>query len=65
MTEEKKQPKPKESKHEASILEHGILVPGAVLAGSLLLIATGIGVFKFFSGGKKKKEKPKTTKLDG
>ncbi len=56
--------KPKEKKEGMSILEHGVVVPGAIIAGSLLLIATGIGVFKFFSGNKKKKQKSKTTTLD-
>lgn len=62
--ENKPLPKPKEKKTMGSLLDHGIVVPGAVLAGGLLIIATGIGIFKFFSGRQKKKEKSKSTKMD-
>ncbi len=61
---EVEKPKPKEKKEGLSILEHGVVVPGAIIAGSLLLIATGVGLFTFFSGNKKKKQKSKTTTLD-
>ncbi|MCX7996966.1 MAG: hypothetical protein N2691_04445 [Patescibacteria group bacterium] len=56
-------PKPKEKKPLPGILEGSVLVPGAIIAGGLLVAATAIGVFKIL-GGKNKKDHPKATKLD-
>jgi hypothetical protein len=56
-------PKPKEKKKIPGVLESSILLPGAVIAGSLLVVATGIGIFRMLSN-KKKSSPPKATKLD-
>lgn len=58
----KQQPQPKEKKQGRSLLEHTMFIPGAVIAGGLLVIATGFGIYSFFAS--KKKQKTKSTKLD-
>lgn len=63
MNEVQQKPQPKEKKPLPTLLESSVLVPGAVLAAGFLVVATGIGLFRMFSG-KKKKERPKATKLD-
>lgn len=57
-------PKPKEQKPTFSLLSQGVMLPGAIIAGILIFIATGFGVFRLFSFSKKKKEKTKLTTLD-
>ncbi len=56
-------PQPKEKKQGRSLLEHTMLIPGAVIAGGLLVLATGFGIYSFFAS-KKKQQKTKSTKLD-
>jgi hypothetical protein len=56
-------PQPKEKKQGRSLLEHTMFIPGAVIAGGLLIIATGFGIYSFFAS-KKKHQKAKSTKLD-
>ena len=55
-------PQPKEGKPRTSWIKTGILLPGAILAGIFLLIATAIGIGKLFGSAKKKR--PKSTQLD-
>jgi hypothetical protein len=56
-------PQPKEKKPLPSLLEGSVLVPGAVIAAGLLVIATGYGLVKLFSD-RRRKERTKATKLD-
>lgn len=57
-------PKPKEKKQGTSILEGSALLPGVVIATTLLVVATGFGIVKLI-GGRAKKERPKASKMDG
>lgn len=61
---QQKPPKPKEGKPLPSLLEGGVMLPGAIIAGILLTLATGFGIFKLVSFSKKKKQKAKETSLD-
>jgi flagellar basal body-associated protein FliL len=56
--------KPKEAKPGLSLLSKTVMIPGAIIAGILLFIATGFGIFRLFSFSRKKKEKTKQTNLD-
>jgi hypothetical protein len=58
------QAKPKESKPLFSPLAKAVMIPGAIITGLLILIATGFGIFKIFNFSKKKKVKTKQTSLD-
>jgi flagellar basal body-associated protein FliL len=58
------EPKPKEAKPGLSLLSKTVMIPGAIIAGILLFIATGFGIFRLFSFSRKKKEKAKQTNLD-
>jgi hypothetical protein len=56
-------PQPKEKKQGRSLLEHTMFIPGAIIAGGLLVIATGFGIYSFFAS-RNKQQKTKSSKLD-
>lgn len=58
------QAKPKEARPSFSLLSKSVMIPGAIIAGIFIFIATGFGIFRLFSLSKKKKQKTKQTTLD-
>lgn len=59
-----KKPEPIEKKPVFSLLSQSIFLPGAVIAGIFIFIATGFGIFRVFSISRRKKDKAKQTTLD-